>query len=360
MKIGILTFHYAYNYGALLQAYGLQEELRNFGHTVKFINYTPGGKNRRWWRGWGIRRGRYFFPASLKRLRFDMFRNRYLQQTPLCKSKEMLPNIALDFDALIVGSDQVWNGNAFSSFDESYFLNFVDSKKCRKISYAACFGTPVQPPDTMFLAGDFLKEIDYLSVRNEISARLVKDLSERIAELVLDPTLLHDYEKLNEEKKFKGEYIAAYFLNHANLPTGLDILKRIKNNLKMPIVIMGLDKRVDFCDFNYLSAGPKEWINVIRNSSFVCTNSLHGTIFAIKYRKPFVSWSSNSLDGTRGSGRLHDFLKNIGLEDRLIYNSEVDNILKLLSSTIDYREAYKKLTPLVQKSFGFLRSSLRN
>lgn len=358
MKVGILTFQYANNYGALLQAHALYQTVRSMGHTVRFINYLPPGAESAWWKGWGFRTGLHLPASILRRLRFDQFRCRYLPRTRFCGSTEALRAISADFDSIIVGSDQVWNGWNEDSFNGTYFLDFIEKPLCRRISYAACFGDPIQPAWTLTAAGSLLKHFDFISVRNRMSAQLVRELSGRDAEIVLDPTLLYDFEKFITRKTTKRDYIAAYFLPHEKISDGVKLLHEVRARLQIPVIAPD-DKVADVLGAKPLrSVGPKEWLQFLREAAFICTNSFHGTIFAVKFKKPFVVWSSQSASGVRGPARLLDFLGVCGLEDRLLEGAESAKIERLLTAPINYQEVAERLGPHVSRSRTFLENAL--
>jgi hypothetical protein len=339
----------------MLQAHGLCQTVRRLGHTARFIDYVL--PSWRWWREWDFRHGTEIPARALGRGRFKRFRQQYLPLTRPCRNLEDLQETAADLDAVIVGSDQVWNGHISHASIGTYFLDFTDHTPCRRISYAACFGDPQQPPEMTAAVGPLLRRFDHLSVRNEMSARLVREYSGRDAEVVLDPTLLHNYDDLLTGEIRERGYIAAHFLPHEQLHVGKDVLREVKERLQMPVTTTGITmKPVD--DHRFLSAGPLEWLRVLRESAFVCTNSFHGTIFAVKFKKPFITWSTESLGGVRGPARLQDFLRICGLEDRLVSAADPAAIEKLLNTPIDYEAVSERLSLHIDRSRAFLEKAL--
>lgn len=352
MNLGILTFHWAYNYGALLQAHGLAQVLRSSGHKIEFINYAPPGLRLAWWQGWGIRSGKHMPARALWRLRFDRFRRRYLPESRPCLTRDDLKAVARKYDAVIVGSDQVWNGNIFNRFDPVYYLDFIKDGGCRRISYGACFGDPHQPSETLSKGGELLRDFDSLSVRNECSAALVESLSGRRPQLVLDPTLLHDYAEFLYPRQSRQPYIAVYYLSNKHFFLGLQVLKTLKHRLGLPSILISADVHSTWADKNILSAGPIQWIQILNESSFICTDSFHGTVFATKLKKPFIAWS-----GFRPE-RIKDFLTRSGINDRLIYQPNTRQIDHLVDNNIDFELAADLLAPQISSSIQFLKDSL--
>lgn len=353
MNVGILTFHWAYNYGALLQAYALYETVTNLGHAVKFIDYAPPGQRGVWYKGWGLLSGPRVLPWTLRRLRFDSFRKRFLPMTKRCDSKADLRKMARDFDAVIVGSDQVWNSDIYQAFDPSYFLDFVYKPRCRLISYAACFGDPIQPQEMKNQARPLLHRFDHLSVRNEMSAKLVSDIAGREAEVVVDPTFLHDFKECLTSNASAQEYIAAYFLSTNHLALSGKALQITKQRIGLPVVSIGLARDVSCVDREILSAGPLQWLRILKGGSFVFTESLHGIAFSMKFKKPFVvrtGWNP---------ARIQEILKTYALESRLLINDDETLILRALDTPIDYDAVIERLPLHIHRSIDFLKKALK-
>jgi hypothetical protein len=354
MRVGVLTFHWADNYGAVLQAHGLCQTLKSLGHVVRFIDYVLPTERLAWGRGWGLRSGRQLPVNVLRRFRYEKFRHDHLPLSRPCHTAEDLRAVSAEFDAVIVGSDQVWNGNILRFDDAPYFLDFVDKRCCRRISYAACFGERDQPRQTLEVAALLLPEFGSLSVRNEMSADLVSDLSGRAATVVLDPTLLHDFSDVFKPSPRKASYIAAYHVSKdaANVSLGQKIQRAARQHLQLPIVAIGPDAVSVHGDSAIVSAGPSEWLRLLHGASFICTDSYHGTLFATKYRKPFITWS-----GLR-TARISSFLDTCGLRSRLIGSPESSVPKELLETPIDYDAVFERLVPRINASRTFLESAL--
>ena len=349
MNVGILTFHFANNPGALLQAYGLCKRVEELGHTVRVIDYTPPNCRLPWWQGWGLRHGTP--GVGLGRLRFDRFRSGRLPLTQKSPTAGGLRSLATQFNAVIVGSDQVWNGNIVQADAEQYFLGFVGHDSCRRISYAACFGERDQPPRTIAAAGRLLPCFDRISVRNEMSAALVRELSGRDSQVVLDPSLLHDYRGLVPAAPKPAGYIAVYYVSGAHAAAGRDIVREVRRRLRLPVISFGTDRRRLHGDRDILSAGPLEWIRLLHQASFICTDSFHATAFALKFRKPFLAWPGLRV------GRLESLLTLCGLRDRLLATDPA-NIADLATTAIDFDGVFARLAPHVTRSLAFLESAL--
>lgn len=359
MKIGILTFIFSRNYGAFLQAYALKKTVQLIGHEAEFINYVPTSRNSSVFKGWGLLSGIKMISIIKKRLKFEHFRYSYLPSTRACHSQHDLKNIAKKYDAIIVGSDQVWNGHLNKHFEGTYFLDFLNSEKCRRISYAACFGDPSQPQYLLNNIGELLEKFDHISVRNKMSAGIVRKFVKNKTEIVLDPTMLYSFNEFIKKRYNNNKYIAVYYLTHEHLEEGRKVLKTIKNKLGLPLITFSKEMKIDSKDVVVFSAGPIDWLEILKNASFILTNSFHGTVFSVKFKKPFISWSLNTSDGFRGPARLIDFLDQCGLKDRLIQDYDERQIDDLINNPINYSIVTDKLSNNIERSINFLMNALK-
>lgn len=350
MKVGILTFHWANNYGALFQAYCLCAVVRNLHHEVNIIDYVPPGSTLRWWQGWGLHTGT---PSlALKRLRFDEFRRRDVPLTRRCRTMDELRSVANEFDIVIVGSDQVWNGHIVSSTDLPYFLGVVAQEHRRLVSYAATFGEPNQPMQTISRAGPLLRRFNHISVRDKMTASLVRELSGRDSDIVLDPTLIHDYRDVVARDDHTPGYIAVYFISHGHINLGRAVVHQVRTRLGLPAVTIGEPRNILNSDRHVLSAGPSEWLRLLQGAAFICTDSFHGSALAIKSAKPFIAWP-----GLRPE-RLQSLLGVCGIPNRLIETADSAYINALVETNTDYRAVSERLSPLVASSRAFLERAL--
>jgi hypothetical protein len=362
VKIGILTFQYAYNYGALLQAYGLYRYLEGLGHDVRFINLIPKFVTsssliallKKWVRE--LLKQEYDMPRHiLKRHQFDRFRQHFLPLTPPCSTRNELENVSSGLDAVISGSDQVWNGDFIEGIASHYFLDFTDIKSCRRISYAASFGNARerQPIETIKAAQKFLQHFKSISVRDELSAEIVNELSGRQAEVVLDPTLLHDFQDISGCRGNNGQdYIGSYYISENHAKLGHAILVHLNNRLELPVIMIG-NRMKKFRYYNAnISASPLGWLRFMRNASFICADSFHATVFSVKFRKPFITWCGNRPQ------RAQSFLRLCGLENRQVSSANPDAISELINTPIDYNAVFEKLQPHISRAQSFIQQAL--
>lgn len=367
MKIGILTFHFGINYGGVLQCYALQTFLEQQGHVVEIINFIPPKfRYSSWWKGNGYRqslingiRKAYckLRHADRQRKKFESFRKKYLK---ISKSYtvDSMSNITDDYSAIIVGSDQVWNPS--QHYHAAYFLHPFVNFKGKRISYAPCCARNFVNNDTLQLLRDSLLRFDSLSIRNMETRDFVNNIIGIEPEIVVDPILLIDSDaNIEKETSLKNDYILVYVLGSEINGGHSAIISEIKNRyVGLPVyaIILSENKPQFFswADKSYWDIGPAEWITLIKNARFVYTDSFHGLLFAIKYKKPFLAYYS---ERDRAS-RFIDLTARYNL-GAFIVNSYAEAIEKgSFNKTPDYTEIESLLSVEVKKSISFLKNAL--
>lgn len=342
MKIGILTFHYAYNYGAVLQAEALLNFLSLKGYDVAFVDYKNksimdfyGIIDRR-----GIGRNKPFM--VLKRiLRYRKFK-RYISKFPLINKESIVKKG--EIDALVVGSDQVWNYNLTAGFDSFYWLDLPYSGI--KIAYAASMNSSDVSKLELKKIKTLLSNFDYISVREQSLKELLTPLSPVKVDLVLDPTLMIDPEYWTSKVMCSGckGYVLAYPLRDTN--NVINIAKRIaKAKNKKLIVLRGMP--TNSCHyFKEELADPSDFLFYFANADYVVTSSFHGTVFSLVFQKQFYTLKCTDNNNVR----TESLLMSVGLLSRLV---TIENSLKSLD-IIDYNKIRERLTELRQNSQGVL------
>lgn len=360
MKIGILTFHCAHNYGAVLQCYATQEFLKSKGHDVEIINYCPEYLLRpyRLFDKSYISRGgvkRIFknivqeiiiFPTRYTRWRvFQRFINHRLSLSKPFKDLSSIPD---SYDVYIVGSDQIWNPKITCGFDEVYFCNFSFQKeKKRYVAYAASMESESLPVETHSFYIERLKRFDAISVREKNLQELLSPLADKSIEHVLDPTLMIPSNVWNQfitPSSRKEKYVLVYQVMPDE--NTLRIARDLACQLKAGIIVVGA--WVSFYErSNYNDASPEEFINLVKNAACVVTTSFHGTAFSVILNRPFYTL-------TQGWNiRSSSLLEKLGLLDRMISPTSTP-----IFSEIDYSDVNVKLDILRKESQDFLTSTL--
>lgn len=329
MKVLLLTYSFNYNYGGLLQAYATVKHLEMMGHDVTVPTSHPAHMvgNTSLWRGMGLKGGNPL-AAVLRRLRqvtryrrFDEFRNQ-LPIDPSLSSKQAISANIADFNAVLTGSDQTWNTKFMPAYDSYYFQGFL-STGVRKISYASCFGTREQKEDILALAASDLEDFDSVAVRNEVSRDIVERISNIKPQVVVDPTLLHDFSELKRASapSQRAPFVMVYALDTANFPVAESIANRLRQaQPELEVHFVNGEKNFDkpaWASHLINSYGPVEFLEAIQDAAYVVTDSFHGTIFAQKFGRPCIAYSS----GWRAE-RIISMMKDFDASDLLLLDSD--------------------------------------
>lgn len=350
MKIRMLTFHNAHNYGALLQCYSLCNELSKYGE-CRIIDYNSKNNDYRL-----IRRYKGFKNRLHAILRYKSLKKRFQQMNEFIKQFQCTEPYNTDnisshsFAACIcvVGSDQVWSCNP-TNFDKVYFLNGIKAKK--KVSYAASMGHSEIPVELRDQVGEALSEFSAISVREKSAAELLRSIYDLPVTTVLDPVFLQTKDFWNLEgrpMKVPSKYILVYFLE---IPVGArDVLKKIKKRLQLPVLaITTINTGLKYgADRDLISVGPREFLWLFEHAEFVVTSSFHGTAFSIVFEKQFYTLPKRDT-----AERMVDLLDSLGLQNRIVRSSaDVDQ------DDIDYSSVNVRLEQLRKESKEFIRSTL--
>lgn len=367
MRICILTQPLQTNYGGLLQAYALQTVLKRMGHEVwtEDRKYPVCPIRRFIAKMLSPVRGVYY-PTKYQNRIISQFTDSFIHKNinttdpVITKTKEVFQKY--QFDAYIVGSDQVWRP-LYSSYIPNYFLDFTVGEKVKRIAYAASFGTSeweFTPKQTM-LCASLLKAFDAVSVREDSGVNLCKQYFGVDAVHLLDPTMLLDkcdYTQLVELEKtpsFK-EKLMTYVLDQS--PEKQKIIRKVSKEIGHdPIVVMPDklfnqvgSKEIDRCIFPPVT----DWLRGFMDAEYVVTDSFHGMVFSIIFNKPFIVIANKD----RGLDRFTSLLNKFGLQERLVYSFD-DVTDELIHTPIDYKYVHQILEQEKEKARSFLINELR-
>ncbi|HZL09027.1 MAG TPA: polysaccharide pyruvyl transferase family protein [Prolixibacteraceae bacterium] len=333
MKIGILTFHWATNYGAILQAYALQTYLEKLGHEVYIINYKPKQYKKNLLACFStIRVWSYLSKLKefLKERELDNFRKSYLNETILYESLNELQKNPPQMDIYICGSDQIWNPY-FTTKGEgkptsTYFLDFGE-KDIKRIAYAVSFGCEDYPDAASNIAKGYINNFNAISVRENSGIQIVYKLGFANPIKLLDPTLLlqrDDYNFANTKQLGIQKRAVVYILR--------DELK----NLQKFIFYLKKDYQVDTIDNFFNPNSLQEWINGIKNASIVLTNSFHGMVFSLIFHVPFIIILANH-SSVGMNDRFKTLLSYLDLQNRMMVDFDIDKINELINEKINWQ-----------------------
>ena len=339
MKIGILTHPLDYNYGCLLQAYALQKTIKSMGHEVVTINRFSNPKVAflAQFKNWAKRIASYYIKGNNVRLCWNPNLTMGMKRILFSKTQKFVDrNIAntgivlpsdleridkeYQFDAYLVGSDQVWLPN----FSLDCFLDFVHRDNVKRIFYAASTGSSsfADIPSLAIKCKALSKKFSGISVREDSLIPVVKKNLGRDAIQVLDPTLLldaKDYLAACVEREDSSPIIFTYILDKTKDKKSL--VDKVQKELHLPVVAGSVEKDyergkgMDIKKCIYPSVD--HWILNMARAKFVVTDSFHGTCMAITFRKPFVVVGNKA----RGLNRFLSILRLFNLENRLITDS---------------------------------------
>lgn len=366
MRVGILTLALASNYGAMMQAYALQEIIRQLGHDPEIIRlsmYRTCGAAFRHSMHMAIQ-SRHLLSCFRALVGYAAFRHRYYNGSPLCRGRDDLRDAAKHYDMVVVGSDQVWNTTWCATMWDGlpHFVDFAEGLPLRRISYAACVGDPNVTTASHIYAPPLLEKFEKLSVRNEYSKRVVQAWTGRTdIAVVADPTLLSDYAGIRHKLPagVPPSYILAYTFGSKADAIGESALRKAQSNLNLPVVAVcatGFSPyEIRGADVYLRAATPAQWLSLFRSASYVVTNSFHGMLFSMKNQ---VNFNVYVDAGSAGSHRVVDAGARYKVAHRILSSKEsVEGVSGCLDSGYS-RETQDAIREHVNASLAFLKEAL--
>ncbi|MBE6294410.1 MAG: polysaccharide pyruvyl transferase family protein [Bacteroidales bacterium] len=364
MKIGIVTFEFNYNYGAILQATALQDMLQSLGHKVEIVN-----------RGWNDdskrtkNKFRYLISKFLGKFytlrEINRYKKEHLNISRKVSNDKEIRELFKEYDIIFFGSDQIWNSDCIKNMGLYYYGIHVDTQKTRMIAYAPSFGQNSfnASPEIRKAVSNLFNKYTAISTREEDGLYILKDLFNiEKAVKVLDPTMLHDvdyYHKLAniKNKKLTNNTLAYYLLDKTEKK--LETVYRLAAKLGLkPININVGDENIN-CKFKFIRKlqslkypSIENWLRNISEANFIITDSFHGTVFSIIFNKQFLTFGNDK----RGNSRFINILSMLDLKDNLFIDSEIniDNI-----PSVNYDIVNKKLKLFKEESINFINNSLK-
>lgn len=355
MKIAILTQPLGLNYGGIMQAWALQQVLKKMGHEPVTINRQSETRSLAYR---GLRTVYHALSNAMGKSNGANIPDRILSTVTIHTRDFIRANIAMSpvidttnklrehfvnekYEAVIVGSDQTWRP-AYSPNIYNFFLDFLPDLSIKKIAYASSFGvdhwefSPEQTKKCRTLARDF----DLITVREASGVNLCKKYLGVDSKNALDPTLLlaaEEYRKLIDRYE-NGAQISAglytYMLDKS--PEKNSIVELISKSLDLPIFTHQAEASLK--DWRgepierYIMPPLTSWLSGFDRANLIVTDSFHGMVFSIIFRKPFLVISNHK----RGATRFHSLLKQLQLNDRII--SIEDPIPQSINNSIDTKE----------------------
>ncbi len=385
-KVGIVSCYFKNNYGSMLQAYATQKILDDFNLENETFNIDKNvdfkNNKKKFYKSQILNFS--FLKSKIgmiwlkiyKRINKKLGKNIYTREQKfeefrkeinLTKSfytyKE-LSEASKNYSSIVVGSDQLWLPvNVVADY---YTLNWVD-EDINKVALATSFGISEIPTKYKETYKRFLNRMNYISVREEAGCNIVEDLTSKRVKLACDPTILltrDEWRKVQDENPvIKGEYILCYFLGKNIKHRKFAEKLREKTGYKI-VSLNHCDEYVRysdrFADIIPYDVGPREFVNLIGNAKYVCTDSFHGTVFSLINNVEFFTFerykSKNNKIST--NSRVYSLLRLMNLENRILEGSE--NIEEVLKGKIDFDNVNNELKVLRDETKSFLENALEN
>lgn len=357
MKIKTITCHDVYNVGASLQAYALITYLRSLGHDAEIIDYKPDYLSHHF-PIWGLNNhvfdkpviremyniaklpGRLKAKYGRRKREFDSFTKKYLPITDICyHSNEELKQKPPEADVYFAGSDQIWNTFFQNGRDPAFYLDFAPADSIRA-SYSASFATEEVPKVWRSRIADWIKQLDFVSVRESSGVELAKKLGAADAVQVLDPVFLltaKEWTAIESGISKTKPYVLLYdFDRNTEM---VKIARRIadQNGWKLYSILP-----CDQCDRCFRQEGPESFVWLVHHAQFVVSNSFHATAFSLIFQKQFIVF--NRYEGI--NSRMRDLVRLVGIPDALLQSGQC---------AVPPRIDYKKVSPGLTEEINYAK-----
>lgn len=378
-NVGILTFHCANNYGAMLQAYGLKRYLQSRRIRTDIVRYEPAYMTgRHWWfpylpiRGfkgkiWEILNMLSGFLAHMRvrkdfsRQRRNMNRFRFRHLIDKRKHRVLFEGglTRLPYRYYVVGSDQIWNPDITCGLRRAYFGAFDNKQKKKVISYAASFGSSALDSKYDREFAELIGHVDAVSVREEEAVPYVEKLCGREVTAVLDPVFFlekEDWRKVETDPERRG-FIFLYITEKNDQMT--EYARRLSCDTGLPVVEVRATMVGAAADFEVdHGAGPSEFLGYIDKADLVVSNSFHAVAFCIIYQKKFLAFAHSNL-----GARVRNILGIHGLMEKLYDVLDHDGIdwqraREQMDAPVDWDEVRRKTKEQTKLAGDFLMKNI--
>ncbi|MGN0323994.1 MAG: polysaccharide pyruvyl transferase family protein [Oliverpabstia sp.] len=366
-RIGILTFHIAHNYGAMLQAYALPTAVKKMGFECEVIDYRfpyidSWSRIERWnelvekygifWGGMRFmnRLIHGYYSKHNMHIKFDAFERNIIQHSEtIYRSKAELNN--MPYDVILFGSDQIWNSALTNGIAEEYIGGFECSPGTKKIAYAASCGKSDFQEDSRTVYYDYLKDFYAIGVREESFCKtLISNGYD--AKSVLDPTLLltsNDWQKIipKETKAHSNNYLLLYSFDEDEKI--YDLTREYAKNHGFQIIVVAYKEKSVMHGMKVKTdCGPLEFLSLFFHAKHVITTSFHGTVFSILFHKEF-----HCVPHPEYRARTDSLLNMFGLE-----NHNVNKLIEFHDIETNWDEVDIMLEYRRNQSISFLKQAI--
>lgn len=389
IKVGIINFHFAHNFGAVLECIALQTYIESLGYEAYVINYRPEYMVQSYAIypnpiEYAKRANRDYADSSLlyrcyrmirraiqaltrykdintrksRNTVYESFIHKYMHLTKIYKSLDDLQKYPPKCDVYVSGSDQIWNPYVTNAgLDRAYFLDFGE-EKIKRVAYAV---SPSQLKVDKYKEElkELLKKYNSISLREKQYQEEITLLSGKTVDICIDPTLLlsaDDYRRLEEPiEQCPEHFILVYgFIDREDPYTLKKCISYLQKETGLPVIDISYYEMNISCKHSYIkTVSPGQFLTYIKSATYIVTNSFHGTAFSIIYNKNF--WS---VERKATASRMHELMINVGLSDRLISCFDKDDMSREIYRKIDYKDIEKKVKYISLKSAEYLKEAI--
>lgn len=376
MRIAIVTLPLHTNYGGILQAYALKTYLESMGHQATVLDRGVKMPLPDLWKAPFVYAKRAVQRVVKGRTGPEVFREiRYRREFPAVSANTrkfvdelVAPRIIRrfkdiregEYDAFVVGSDQVWRPRYFGRIEDA-FLDFARDWDVKRVAYAASFGTDQLEYEYMQVheCASLLEKFDGVSVREDVGVQMCREWFDcDMAVQVLDPVMLVDaseYAAMAASVKghpAKGKLVT-YILDQSKEKSNvLDFMVRV-SGLRIHDISPVSDRTRPLSE--RVVPPVEEWLAGFADAEFVVTDSFHGCVLSILFHKPFVAVGNS----TRGMARMQSLLSRFGLDMRLVHGIDPEDDGEFFLSRPDWEAVDAVLAEERIKSGSFLAEVLR-
>lgn len=369
-KILLTTVSSAFNYGSSLQALAGKKIVEKAGYECDLVKLKSLVKGR------DVRIGKLMailfrsiflkknnalktYGSSYNKTLVEGTENMFYEFTgEYLKPKELswgeLKRMADEAVACFSGSDQIWNSSTLY-VDPLYYLRFAP--KYKRVALSPSFGRDFIADYNKDKMRKWISDYPYLSVREDSGVRLIKELTGREAEHLLDPTLIinrDEWKKILKIENKTEDYILAYFLDEPSV-LAKKCLKELKDKQHCKIVAIPYKfEHMDYSD-EIVAAGPKEFVELVANAKVVCTDSFHGTVFALNMHTPFFTFEREYGSANKQSERVLSILRKVNMLDRYQPQSVADEY-----GHIDFEHSEEILNAERKKAFDYVNNAINS
>lgn len=364
-KLGIISYNIYgnfTNYGSALQSWALHQAVASLGHEPVLVDYCPDiladkdplnpFKNM-----WDTdEESKKMCELTMPAIRenyykFDKFYTNRFYRTSNKYTSTNFNDVMKDenLDGFICGSDTIFCMDEFG-FDDGFYANY-DCMKNNSVSYAASFGDPTLSEENCKILDQRLQNFVSFGLRENLMVPYVKEHTNVPVQRVVDPTLLHTSEKYDTiavtERLEEEKYLLYYSRRYS--PAMEEYAEKLAKENGWKIVDISLRAtNAEKGHRMFYEAGVEEFLSLIKHSEYVVTNSFHGMIFAVQYRKPFVIFSREQCNN-----KIDELLDLFGLKDHMLVTGE-----ESFSHNIDYVVVHERIDVARKKSIEFLQKEL--